>query len=238
MANMVTVKSVITLAPSKDWTLYQMDVFNVFLQGDLFEEVYINFPQGFQRQWEQKVCKLLKSIYGLKQASMQKNLKLTKAFVSVVFIHNTSDYFVFTKKSGTNIVVILIYVDDILLTGSSKELINEAKTSLHQEFKLKNLGELRYFLGIEVLRSKHAILINQRKYTLELMPELGLRGANPALTPLEINQKLTTVEYDEAVGLKDIDPLTDFTSYQRLICKLLYLTISRPNIRYALQSLS
>ncbi|XP_070054849.1 uncharacterized mitochondrial protein AtMg00810-like [Nicotiana tomentosiformis] len=177
-----------------------MDVFNAFLQGDLFEEVYMDLPQG----------------------SMQ----------------STYDYSMFTTKSGKDIVMILIYVDDLLLTGSNKDMIDEAKAALHQQFKLKDLGELRYFLGIEVLRSNHGILLNQRKYTLELISESGLSDAKPALTPLEVNQKLTTVEYDKATGVENEDPLTDANSYQKLIGKLLYLTVTRPDISYAVQTLS
>ncbi|XP_075074835.1 uncharacterized protein LOC142162386 [Nicotiana tabacum] len=92
---------------------------------------------------------------------------------------------------------------------------DKAKAALYQQFKLKDLGELRYFLGIEVLRSKHGILLNQRKYTLELISKLGLSGAKPALTPLEVNQKLTTVEYDKAAGVENADPLADANSYKK-----------------------
>ncbi|XP_018631133.1 uncharacterized mitochondrial protein AtMg00810-like [Nicotiana tomentosiformis] len=143
------------------------------------------------------------------------------------------------KKVGHDIVVILIYVDDLLLTGSNLELIKEAKHSLHQQFKVKDLGELRYFLGIEVLRSKHGVLLNQRKYTLELISELGLSGAKPVVTPLEINQKLTILEFDKvACWSSTVDPLVDLTSYQKLIGKVLYLTVTRPEISFVFQSQS
>lgn len=99
--------------------------------------------------------------------------------------------------------ILLIYVDDILLTGSSTKLIDEAKKYLHSQFKVKDLGELKYFLGIEVLRSQHGILMNQRKYTLELISDVGLAGAKPVLTPLEANAKLTSVEYDEYAGKQE-----------------------------------
>lgn len=226
----MTVRSVIAIAASKDWKLHQMDVFNAFLQGDLHEEVDMDLPQGFQKQGETKVCKLLKSLYGLKQALRQWNLKLIETLLNAGFHQN--------KRSGNDIFIILIYVDDLLITGSSNTMIDEAKKVMHQQFKVKDLGELRYFLGIEVLRSQQVILLNQRKYTLELISELGLSGAKPTITPLEINQKLTSVEYDKGVGMQVEDHMVDVTGYQKLIGKLLYLTITRPGISYVVQTLS
>ncbi|XP_070047032.1 uncharacterized mitochondrial protein AtMg00810-like [Nicotiana tomentosiformis] len=157
---MVTVRSVIALEVSRGWSLYQMDVFNAFLQGDLCEEVYMEIPEGFRRQGEQK------------------------------------------------------------------------------RFKLKDLGELRYFLGIEVLRSKAGVILNQRKYVLELIFDMGLSGAKPAITPIETNLKLTTVEYDKAAGIIGDMMLQDTTLYQILIGKLMYVTIIRPDISYVIQTLS
>nr|XP_016473436.1 PREDICTED: uncharacterized mitochondrial protein AtMg00810-like [Nicotiana tabacum] len=113
----------------------------------------------------------------------------------------------------------------------------QAKSALHKQFKVKDLCELRYFLGIEVLRSHQGILLNQRKYTLELNSEMGLSGAKPALRPLELNQKLTSLEFDKGIGSKIYDPLVEVTGYQKLIGKLLYLTVTRPDISYVVQTL-
>lgn len=190
VAKMVTVRTIISVAASKNWFLYQMDVNNAFLQGDLYEEVYMNFPQGFHRQGEYRVCKLLKSLYGLKQASRQCNIKLTTVLLQAGYCQSPHDHSLFTKQRG-RIVIILIYVDDLLIIGSDKDLIEEAKKTLHSNFKVKDLGELKYFLGIEVLRSKQGILLNQRKYALELISDVGLSGAKPATIPLEANTRLT-----------------------------------------------
>nr|XP_016437648.1 PREDICTED: uncharacterized mitochondrial protein AtMg00810-like [Nicotiana tabacum] len=129
-------------------------------------------------------------------------------------------------------------MDDLLITGSNAELIGEAKQTLHSSFKVKDLGELRYFLGIEVLRSKKGILLTQRKYALQLISEAGLAAAKPISTPIELNQKLTTIDYDKHVGVKGEGELADIGSYQRLIGKLLYLTITRPDLSFAVQVLS
>lgn len=109
---------------------------------------------------------------------------------------------------------------------------------MHQKFKVKDLGSLKFFLGIEVLRSAKGVLLNQRKYILELISEMGLGGARPATTPIEANQKLTTHEYDTTMGVKGDELLGDVTAYQRLIGRLLYVTITRPDISFAVQTLS
>uniref|UniRef100_A0A3Q7HQ83 Reverse transcriptase Ty1/copia-type domain-containing protein n=1 Tax=Solanum lycopersicum TaxID=4081 RepID=A0A3Q7HQ83_SOLLC len=107
------------------------------------------------------------------------------------------------------------YVDDLLITGSDPSLIQDTKQVLHNHFKIKDLGELRYFLGIEFCRSASGIVMSQRKYALELISEAGLAGAQPVSTPLECN-----------------------LNYQRLVGKLLYLTNTRPDIAFTVQTLS
>ncbi|XP_059295496.1 uncharacterized mitochondrial protein AtMg00810-like [Lycium ferocissimum] len=117
-------------------------------------------------------------------------------------------------------------------------MIQELKSSLHSKFKIKDLGNLKYFLGIEVLRSKTGILLNQRKYALELISDSRLSGAKPVNTPLKANVKLTSVDYDEHAGITNDPPYQDVTAYQRLIGRLLYLTITRPDISFVVQVLS
>uniref|UniRef100_A0A3Q7FKL7 Reverse transcriptase Ty1/copia-type domain-containing protein n=1 Tax=Solanum lycopersicum TaxID=4081 RepID=A0A3Q7FKL7_SOLLC len=153
------------------------------------------------------------------------------------------DYSLFTKKVDQKIVMILVYVDDLIITGNDLQLIKESKNILQQNFKIKDLGELRYFLGIEFLRSSKGILMTQRKYILELISEWGLAGAKPAITPLEQHMKFTTSDYDKHLRKHDNnesdDPqLIDKHVYQRLVGKLLYVAVTRPDISYAVQTLS
>lgn len=105
----------------------------------------------------------------------------------------------FIRKVGNDLVIILVYVDDLLITGNSSSLIQEAKATLNQNFNMKDLGNLRYFLGIEILKSKDGLLLNQRKYVLQPISEVGLSGAKTVSTPLEFNHKLTGLEYDQSV---------------------------------------
>lgn len=124
----------------------------------------MELPLGFQHQGKNKVCKLQKSLYGLKQASRQWSIKLTNVLMQAGFCQSVHEHSLFTRKKGSDMTVLLVYVDDLLLTGTSSEMINEVKTILHQHFRMKDLGKLRYFLGIEVMQSKNGVLLNQRKY--------------------------------------------------------------------------
>ncbi|XP_019263194.1 PREDICTED: uncharacterized protein LOC109240957 [Nicotiana attenuata] len=238
---MVTVRSVLSIAAARSWHIHQMDVYNAFLQGDLTDEIYMTLPQGFQSQGENKVCRLIKSLYGLKQAPRQWNAKLTEALLRFQFVQSKYDHSLFSKKTDRGTTVVLIYVDDMLITGDNLELIQDTKTALQNAFKIKDLGELKYFLGIEFARSEKGILMHQRKYALELISELGLSAAKLIETPMDCNSKLTTKEYDEHLSTisstKD-EVISDIGSYQRLIGKLLYLTVTRPDIAYSVQNLS
>ena len=124
--------------------------------------------------------------------------------------------------------VLLIYVDDILITGNDPGNIAATKQFLHKHFHIKDLGDLKYFLGIEVSTSKNGIFISQRKYALEVIEDAGLSGAAPINTPMERGLKLS----DKGTLLKDTN------RYRRLVGRLIYLTISRPDITYAVHVLS
>ncbi|XP_075101891.1 uncharacterized protein LOC142177315 [Nicotiana tabacum] len=141
-------------------------------------------------------------------------------------------------ENQSDIVVILVYVDDILIAGNNQQMIYATKDSLHKAFRIKDLGELKFFLKMEFNRSSRGILVNQRKYALEIISELGIGDAKPAWTPLEVNVKLTVPEYDKLIGNEDDNALEDKGQYQRLIGKLLYLTLTRPDIAYTVQALS
>ncbi|XP_039050885.1 uncharacterized mitochondrial protein AtMg00810-like [Hibiscus syriacus] len=153
------------------------------------------------------------------------------------FCKSKYDYSMFTKHQGNYIVVLLVYVDDLLITDSNEVMIMELKHILNGNFKMKDIGELKYFLGLEVIRSKEGILLNQRKYTLELIEETGIGGAKPAITPLEQNKKLITAKYDETL-CGDEKLLQDKSVFQRLIGGLIYLTHTRPDIAYVVHFLS
>ncbi|XP_070015759.1 uncharacterized protein [Nicotiana sylvestris] len=145
-----------------------------------------------------------------------------------------------TKRTDRGTTVVLIYVDDMLITGDSLELIQDTKVALQKAFKIKDLGELKYFLGIQFARSEKGILMHQRKYALALISKLGLLAAKPIGTPMDSDSKLTTKEYDEhlsPVSITKDEVISGIGSYQRLIGKLLYLTVTRPDIAFSVQNL-
>ncbi|GAB2299331.1 hypothetical protein Dimus_038555 [Dionaea muscipula] len=229
VAKLVTVRCLLAVAVVGHWSLHQMDVQNAFLHGELLEEVYMLPPPGYRRQGENLVYRLHKSLYGLKQASRSWFKKFASAIQEIDFQQSCADYSLFTQVRDDSITVVLIYVDDMIITGNNEEAIHDLKNFLSGCFKIKDLGPLKYFLGIEVARSKIGITICQRKYTLDILEEAGLLGAKPATIPMEPDLDLTT---------KGRDSLKDPTSFRRLIGKLIYLTITRPEITFAVNTLS
>lgn len=235
IAKMVTVKMLIALAASKNWFLNQLDVNNAFLQGDLNKEIYMYLPQGLKIEGEHDterkdlVCRLPKSIYGLKQASRQWHSKLSQSLFEYGFVQSKSDYSLFTKGNDADFVALLVYVDDIIVTGLCKSVINETKSYLHTQFNIKDLGDLKYFLGIEIVRSKQGIVLSQRHYTLQLLEKIGYLGCKPVRTPMNPRIQLNSV---------DGEILHDVSQYRRLVGKLVYLMLTRPNITFAVHKLS
>ncbi|XP_060170856.1 uncharacterized mitochondrial protein AtMg00810-like [Lycium barbarum] len=135
-----------------------------------------------------------------------------------------------------------MYVDDLLITGSSSELINKTKNDLKLKFKMKDLGDLKFFLGIEFARSSDGIVISQCKYALELIFEMGLSAAKPVQAPLDANLRLSSVGYDEFVSESNNTtadkPLQNVGKYQRLVGRLLYLIMTRVDITFIVQTFS
>jgi hypothetical protein len=151
VAKLTTVRTVIALASIHHWVIHQLDVNNVFLHGDLNEDVYMTIPPGVHTSKPNQACKLVKSLYGLKQASRQWNAKLTQFFLTLNFTQASSDHSLFTRQTSTSFLVLLVYVDDVIIAGNSLEEITTIKSALHHSFQIKDLGQLKYFLGLEVV---------------------------------------------------------------------------------------
>lgn len=145
------------------------------------------------------------------------------------FSQSIADNSLFTKGSGSDLVVLLVYVDDIVIEGPNKTLVQQTQQVLTKHFKLKVLGDLKYFLGLEIANSEHGIHLCQREYTLQLLSDTGFLAAKPLSVPMEPN-----VYFNEVDG----DPLADPSMYRCLIGRLMYLTISRLDITYVVKKLS
>ncbi|GKC78433.1 retrovirus-related pol polyprotein from transposon RE1 [Tanacetum coccineum] len=223
---MVTVKSLLALAAVKGWLTCQMDVSNVFLHGDLYEEVYMKVPLGYTGQGKSVSAE---KFLGLKQALRQWFAKLSSALLDFGFTQSKTDYSLFVKKHNESFTAVLVYVDDLLITGNNEEQISSLKTQLSSVFHMKDLGEVNYFLGLEVSRTAQGIFISQHKYTKDLLKEGGVLNNKPYKLPMDPNLKLQA-----DVGT----PLLDPEVYRRSIGHLIYLIVTRPDICYTVQLLS
>ncbi|KAM1687292.1 hypothetical protein ACFX2K_035287 [Malus domestica] len=182
---MNTVRVLLSVAINNAWPLFQMDVNNAFLHGDLEEEVYMKLPSSHPRENEpNKVCRLHKAIYGLKQSPRAWYSKLSSVLEVAGFKRSHADSSLFVQSSIAGKLVVLIYVDDLIIIGDNISEIKTLKQSLHQKFVIKDLGPLKYFLGIEVATSSKGLFLNQRKYVLDLLDEANMMECKPAWTPL------------------------------------------------------
>lgn len=229
VAKMTSVRVFLSVAIVKGWDLHQLDVNNAFLHGDLEEEVYMRMPPGFYSSTPNRVCRLRKSLYGLRQAPRQWFAKLSSKLEAYGFVRSYADYSLFTYRKGNVFMGLLVYVDDIILAGNDTSACQLFKEYLNACFRIKDLGQLKYFLGIEVARGPKGLFLCQRKYALEIVEECGLLGGKPTASPLAENHKLAL-----ASGNFFDDP----TQYRRLIGRLIYLTITRPDLSYAVHVLS
>lgn len=147
------------------------------------------------------------------------------------FLQSHSDNSLFTFNSTSKFVDVLVYVDDILVTGNDQHLLTSVKAFLGQQFKVKDLGPLQYFLGIEAARSSKGIYLHQHKYTLDILQDTGLINVRPSKIPMEQNQNLHA-------STSPLLSTIDASSYRRLVGRLIYLTVTRPYLSYAVQVLS
>ncbi|GKC77016.1 ribonuclease H-like domain-containing protein [Tanacetum coccineum] len=173
---MVTVRCLLNIAISMSWHVFQLDVNNAFLYGDLEEVVYIKPPKGYFPS-DNKVCRLKKSLFGLKQAHRQWNAKLTSTLIENGFSQSKSDYSLYTKSDKGVFLAFLVYVDDIIITGNSVFEIEKFKVFPKSKFMIKDLGKLKYFFRIEVIDTDKGICLNQRKYVLDLLSEYDILKA-------------------------------------------------------------
>ncbi|KAL2923679.1 Retrovirus-related Pol polyprotein from transposon TNT 1-94 [Bienertia sinuspersici] len=225
---MTTVRCLIAVAAHRKWPMYQLDVNNAFLHGELTEEVYMKVPSGIPNP-DQKVCKLNKSLYGLKQASRQWFAKLVSELIQLGFIQSKNDYSLFIKHTPQGITLGAVYVDDILVTGNDSDSIVALKSHLDKILSIKDLGLLNYFLGIEVGYADSGVILTQRKFTKELLETAGLELKGKATTPLPVDLKLSAT-----TGVLLDNP----EHYRSLVGKLNFLTTTRPDLAYAVQDLS
>jgi hypothetical protein len=157
---MNSIRLVLALTASHKWEVHQMDVKYAFLHGDLYEEIYMEQTPGYVQNDSSLVCRLKKSLYGLKQAPRAWYAKIDSFLIDIGFTRCHFDPNVYTKKVGSYLKMRVLYVDDLILTGSDSKLLNHVKTSLKKKFERTDLGFLHYFLGLQVLQTNEGIFLS------------------------------------------------------------------------------
>ncbi|XP_019055649.1 PREDICTED: uncharacterized protein LOC109115767 [Nelumbo nucifera] len=251
-------------------------MYNAFLHGYLDEEVFMLPPPSYTKAKPNEVCLSKRSLYGLKQVSRQWNVEFCAKLQAYGFVQSAHDHCLFikktstsilallvyvddvlvtgtheseikkvkqflhekhgsahyhclfTKKTSTSILALLVYVDDVLVTGTHESEIKKVKQFLHDTFTIKDMEYAKYFLGLKIARGSDGTYVNQRKYVLDILQDFGLLGAKPIVTSLPKGQKFSsTVSY-----------LDEPEKYCKLVGRLLYLNLTRPDISYVVQQLS
>nr|GEX59826.1 copia protein [Tanacetum cinerariifolium] len=219
-----TIRTVLSLAVSRDWPIHQLDVKNVFFHVHLSETVYMHQPSGFvDPNKPDYVCHLQRSLYGLKQTPRAWFQRFSSYVIRVGFQHSKTGSSLFVFHRGSDIAYLLLYVDDIILIASSSAFLQRIIASLHSEFAMMDLGSLNYFLAIDIW-----LVLSQLKFAEEILEPTHMHNCNPCRTPVDTESKLGS----------DGDPVSDPTLYRSLTGPLQYLTFTRPDLSYAVQQLS
>ncbi|KAL4017194.1 hypothetical protein IC575_024870 [Cucumis melo] len=224
-----TIRIILALAAQYNWSLTQLDVKNAFLHGILQETVYMTQPTGFQdRTCPNHVCLLHKSLYGLKHAPRAWFERFTSYLFTLGFVASTADLSLFIRSVGSSLTYLLLYVDDIIVTKPDYLYISVLKNQLALEFKISDLGPLKYFLGLEIQSSIDGIFVNQAKYLNDLLHTSGMTSAKSCITPMSTSLDLYTIA-----------PLfNDPSLYRRLVGSLQYLTFTRSDITFSVNRVS
>jgi len=224
-----TIRTVLSIAVSRAWPIHQLDVKNAFLHGHLDETVYCQQPPGFvDPAAADHVCLLQKSLYGLKQAPRAWYQRFAAFLQQLGFVTSTSDTSLFVLTEGTSLAYLLLYVDDIILTASTPALLQRLMARLQSEFAMTDLGALHHFLGVAVTRTSDGLIMSQRQYAVDLLQRAGMAECHPTATPVDTQAKLSAHE-----GNKLSDK--DSSEYRSIAGALQYLTLTRPDLAYAVQ---
>ena len=224
-----SIRTILCVSTKLDLQVHQMDVSSAFLNGHLEENLYMQQPKGFIKNGNDYVCHLKKSIYGLKQSSKCWNKSLHQLLQELGFKQSSSDSCVYFSLEP--FCILAVYVDDMILACESGDYLKKLKQRLGEKFKMKDLGPIKQFLGINIIQEKSSTFINQSTFTKALLKKFQFENCKPIATPVDVSQKLVNSEEDSEL----FDPET----YQSAVGALLYLsTRTRPDISYAVSNIS
>lgn len=220
-----TLRTIIAIAVAAGWPISHMDVVTAFLNGNLQEVLYMQQPQGFEEEGsENLVCRLLKSIYGLKQSPRAWYQEIDKHLRAQGWTRSNADPNLYFLQEGASIVLLLLYVDDLLITGNDSTKVVEEKKKLQEKYEMKDLGEIRKYLGVEFAHTPSGLLLHQRSYAEQILQECDMVHCKPAHTPLP----------EGFVTKSDTGTApVDLSEYCKIVGKLLFLTTTRPDLSYS-----
>ncbi|CAM8947776.1 unnamed protein product [Rhodiola kirilowii] len=222
VARLEAIRLLLAVACYRKFKRFQMDVKSAFLNGVLCEEVYVAQPKGFEDpHYPDRVYKLKKALYGLKQAPRAWYERLTQFLISMGYTRGGIDKTMFVRKDNKHFIIAQIYVDDIVFGSNSQKMVDEFVAQMQNEFQMSMVGEMNYFLGLQVVQSKEGIFLTQAKYARNLVKKFGLDKATHKRTPAATHVKITKDDAGNSV---------DQTLYRSMIGSLLYLTATRPDI--------
>ena len=224
VARIETVRVLLALAAHGGWQIHHMDVKSAFLNGDLTETVYVQQPPGFIVGKGDKVLKLNKALYGLRQAPRAWNFKLDKELINLGFVRSKLEYAVYRRTSKNSFLIVGVYVDDPVISGPDVNEISRFKLEMKEKFSMSDLGLLSYYLGIEVKQGRDGITLSQSAYALKILENASMTNCNPCATPMEARLKLTKSMEEEV-----LNP----TAYRSIIGSLRYIVNTRPDLAYS-----
>ncbi|GJT09773.1 putative ribonuclease H-like domain-containing protein [Tanacetum coccineum] len=224
VARIEAIRLFLAYASFKDFVVYQMDVKSAFLYGKIEEEVYVCQPLGFEDpEFPNRVYKVEKALYGLHQAYRAWYKTFSTYLLDNGFQRGQIDKTLFIKRVKSDILLVQVYVDDIIFGSTKKELCTEFEKLMHKKFQMSSMGELTFFLGLQVTQKDDGIFISQDKYVDEILKKFGFSTVKTASTPMETSKPLMKDENAEDV---------DVHLYRSMISSLMYLTSLRPDIMF------
>ncbi|GKA03081.1 putative ribonuclease H-like domain-containing protein, partial [Tanacetum coccineum] len=225
VARIEAIRLFLAFASFMGFTVYQMDVKSAFLYGNITEEVYVKQPPGFEDPTHpNKVYRVVKALYGLHQAPRAWYERLSTFLLKHGYRRGAIDKTLFIKKDRRDIMLVQVYVDDIIFGSTKSSMVKDFEELMQKEFKMSSMGELTFFLGLQVKQSNGGIFLSQDKYVKDILNKFDFRTIKPASTPIEAHKSLGKDEEGEDV---------DVHTYRSMIGCLMYLTASRPDIMFA-----
>jgi hypothetical protein len=222
VARLEAIRILLAFSVAKGFKLYQMDVKSAFLNGFLEEEVYVRQPPGFESvEFPHKVYGLRKALYGLKQAPRAWYGQLREFLFSKGFEMGKVDKTLFLLRQANDILIVQVYVDDIVFGGSSHSLVARFAEDMSKEFEMSMMGELQFFLGLQIKHAKEGTFVHQAKHTKDILKKFKMDDSKPLSTPMSTTTVLDADEDGEPVDQKE---------YRIMIGSLFYLTATRPDI--------